>query len=65
MVVLFFSALFQMLEILRYFRSHGQYRNFIYSFECISPLLAVTGKKIEGLPQVQENSILFIQLFNF
>lgn len=49
MVVLFFSALFQVSEILRFFRSHAHYRNFIYNVECISSFLAVTGKKTEGL----------------
>lgn len=47
--MLFFFALFHMLEILRFFKSHGHYRNFIYNVECISSFLAVTGKKIEGL----------------
>lgn len=49
MVVLFFSALFQVLEKLRFFRIHSHYRNFIYNVECMYSFLAVTVKKTEGL----------------
>lgn len=49
MVVLFLSALFQELEILRYFRNHGHQRNFIYNIESIYSFLAVTDKMSKGV----------------